>query len=279
MSSCTCGSSCGTPIPILPCCDCRTRNGVTGGYVNVGIDTPYGLDCTDCVPPCYSGRVVPNTANNTDKPKPFNLSYSSNQMIRQKRVIVTTRIDGIKNLAYWPITPRYALYFEGQQVQLFQPIKESETNLFTFKIRNWKISEGEKQNLYFNLLAQAEEINNLNMFYQVKNRLTQCGLGNLDSYVINNYINRNLSYIISRILIYGEYGQELENYNYSQLFNLLFNYISLNLNYIRTFLWVFISIIISRSYGIDPKKVKQNQNPEITNSEKSQEKRKCSNCN
>jgi len=220
--------------------------------------------------------VTKNLDMNTSTSKSVNLSYSTSEMIFRKKEIITKRINKIKDLAYWPISSNYALYYEGQLVQLFQPIGKKEINLLLLKMANWKISSLEKTNLYYNLISQNKTSQNLNLLRFIKERLIQHKLSNLDNSVIKDYINRYLSQIISRILIYAEFGKELDNYDYTQLFNLGCEYINLNLNLIKYFLYTYMSGFILKHYGIDTRKVKQN--PEITNSENSQEKGKCSKC-
>jgi len=273
------------------CCTCAYYETFTYRFIQ-GRNGPIYSSCGDTYSACCSGcnpnsscAVNPNAVKNeiddtsNEVRTVPNLSNSTLKMVNKKREIITKSLIQIKELAYWPISSNYALHYEGQLVQIFQPVGKKEINLLLLKMANWKISLAEKQNLYYNLISQSQNTNNLNLFYQIKNSFVKHGLGQVDGSILNSYIQRYLYNIISRILIYAEYGQELDNYDYTQLFNLGFQFINLNLNYIRTFLWTYISGFTLLNFGVDTRKGKIKQNPEITNSENSQEKRKCSNCN
>jgi len=248
----------------MPCCNCiisYSFGNTIHGYPQK-TQTSCGASYTRCCDGCSNCNATQNALENANDNTnnvvntSFNLSNSTIKMVNNKKERATKGLIQIKDLAYWPISSNYALYFEGQRVYLFTQVTKKELNLLLLKMANWKISQAEKQNLYYNLISQSQTTNNLNLFYQMKNQFVQYGLGQVDSSILNNYIERYLSYVISRILIYAEYGQELENYDYTQLFNLGFQFINLNLSYIRTFLWAFVPGLTLLQFGVDTRKVK-----------------------
>ena len=208
----------------------------------VSCSTNSSMTISSNAKPCANAGGVNNKANS-------NLSFSTLKAVKQKKINVTNRLMEIKDLIYFPLGTTLNLVVDGVNIQLFTYVKKPEVQLLLEKSKNWKISYLEKRNLFDNLVSSSIGLNNLNLFWNVKNKLLINGLGNIDSIAVNNYIQQYLNNLIYRILIYAEISSELDQYDYTQLFNLTFNYITLNLNLLKPKLYGFIPAIIRKFYG------------------------------
>lgn len=183
--------------------------------------------------------------------KKLNNSFSTIEMAQKKKGLVYAELELIEPLVKIDIRfPDNRVYKEdGTELQLYEGATKYDLRLLFTKAEKWKLSKTEKISLLNTLLAGIMQVNNLNLTYNVKCQLSKINL-TVDTTIITTYTNINLQSCLTKLLCYAQFGSELENYNFSQLFNLLYNYLLLTNSYFKS-LTILLSIgMIKRSYGL-----------------------------
>jgi hypothetical protein len=166
-----------------------------------------------------------------------NSAFSNELIKKEKKKIIIRRIKEIKNLAYFPLENKKV---NGVNIPIvIQQPEDIDLN----KIKISKLSAKEKRNLYFNLATQFKLHNTLNLYLQTQTILIKQGYD-----VRSEYLEGVISFVLNQAIISifnnSVYGDEIDNYNYSQAFNFFYYFLNLNLN-LPLLKLLLVSIIVT----------------------------------
>jgi len=169
----------------------------------------------------------------------FNFYNIINQTIKPKMKNIVDKMISIKHIAYLPLIINIEnLQVKGDGFSLYNIINEKLEPLYKCKqilskFSNSKLSLQEKRNLYNNLQATFKNNNNNNLYLLIQSKLNKKGIYDIPNEYINNAIQKKIENTIDNIIIYSNYGAEVNNYNYLEAFNFAYHFLKLLLSILQ----------------------------------------------
>jgi hypothetical protein len=169
----------------------------------------------------------------------FNFYNIINQTIKPKMKNIVDKMISIKHIAYLPLIINIEnLQVKGDGFSLYNIINEKLDPLYKCKqilskFSNSKLSLQEKRNLYNNLQATFKNNNNNNLYLLIQSKLNKKGIYDIPNEYINNAIQKKIENTIDNIIIYSNYGAEVDNYNYLESFNFAYHFLKLLLSILQ----------------------------------------------
>lgn len=183
--------------------------------------------------PNYIIKYNENSPNN-------NISFSDLKIRKLKRQIIDKEIDNLKQFGYFKyhkgrVTETYNLLDTDNFTINPKPSESEKCKQLLQKFKNTKLSLPEKKNLYRNLHSSIENHNNLNLYLNLRSMIKKNKLCNheIPTEYLDNIIRKQLSYGIDCILLYSQYTDEINNFNYSEAFNFGYSFLYTNLYILR----------------------------------------------
>ena len=119
-------------------------------------------------------------------------------------------------------------------------------------MKNTSLSLTEKKNLLQNVITSSLMYNNLSSYLTVKaillKNLGETIMLEVTDAIITEITNNFLNNVITNFILKGIYGSEINNYNYTQMFNLHFQYVFNYLSVYRHLICCQISSSIKAKY-------------------------------
>jgi hypothetical protein len=166
------------------------------------------------------------------------LGNSTKDVVTKKNELLKQRLDDVKNIAYYPLENQKVngVFFVKIMSETLDNRKESCSKILN-KLKDSKLSFVEKRNLYNNLLSQILSNNNLNLDLYLPVGLKNLGYNDVTKEYIDLSIRVVLEEIIYVIIVNCDYGEEILKYNYAELFNFGYFFITTQLYYNQGFVF------------------------------------------
>jgi hypothetical protein len=237
-------------------CNCRTTKNAYGLKLKTW---PFGkveclTDCCgiECCNECGQDQVVvkankirDNTCNGLCGFSNLRglLANSSKNIVIRKYEILKNKLNNIKHLAYFP----FGIGYNNSDIPFEELFRETSDNkkkscsIFLQKFHNSKLSVSELRNLYNNLLSQILSENFLNLNFYVQVNVENKGYKNVPKEYIQYTVTQITTEFIYCVVVNSIYGEEIMNYNYAELFNFAYFYLTTVLYYNQHIIFSFSS--------------------------------------
>ena len=188
--------------------------------------------CTNCAGDDFHPQDIINPALS------MNVAFSNRQIREEKKNLILSGIEQIKHLAYLNLDVDKTL-INGKLIGTHEQLKEDQTDTckkLLEKSKNSKLSLKEKTNLYRNIQAQITSHNTLYLYLGTNVIIQKYNIKNVPSEIIDNIVAQRIQIAINMILLNATYGNELNDYNYTEAFSFIYYFINLNLQLMRKIL-------------------------------------------
>ncbi len=226
------------------------------GFFNVASQETSSAQCSNCPGDDYTQCNDPNCIRKNQygienlsliNPSLYmNVAFSNKQIAEQKKNLVLNGIESIKHIAYLDLSDE-TIYLDIRTME--EQIDKCKKLLKKFK--SSQLSNKEKNNLYANIQSQFLSHNTLNLYLGVNVVIKKQGITQATSEIIENTISKRLKTAIDTILLNATFSDECNNYNYTEAYNFLYYFVSLNLHLLRNKILAKSSAAIFRMYYFD----------------------------
>jgi hypothetical protein len=186
----------------------------------------------------------------------INAAFSDEMIVERKREITLNAIQTIKYIAYLDYDWKGGVKtgsLNGKNITDPKRAEEQENTCekLLLKYRNIKLTLEEKRNLYLQLLNSIIRNNPFHLHVSLRTIISDNSVGlEVPDDILDAAINKQLKIIINVILLNAIiFSDEVDNYNYSELFNFGYYFIILNLQVMRSYVLARCFSEIQQIYG------------------------------